>query len=132
MPREDVNFDRAMAGEYTPAAIYFQEADIVEYVRSDVPTVHRRIDGFLTLVLDMETREPIGFALKGFRNFYVNHMKPAGDDEDFVLLTKVLEEKARQIGSLVFDDATLRSGYETAQSIAISDHVKLNEIPEAA
>ena len=62
--------------EYVPKALYLADADTVEYVRSDVPCVYRRIDGILTLALDFHTRELIGFRIKGFRNFFLNHLKP--------------------------------------------------------
>jgi hypothetical protein len=76
----------ALVGGYSPAAIYYEEADIVEYIRADVPALHRRIDEFLTLVLDLDTREPIGFALKGFRNYYLKHIKPQNSGIEFVAL----------------------------------------------
>jgi hypothetical protein len=47
--------------EYVPAAVYLDEADSVEYVRRDVACVYRRVDGILTLVLDMKTRKLNGF-----------------------------------------------------------------------
>ena len=49
--------------EYIPSAVYYADADTVEYVRSDVPCIHRRIDGILTLNLDLRTRELIGFQI---------------------------------------------------------------------
>jgi hypothetical protein len=110
---------------YVPAALYFEEADIVEYVRRDAPSVYERIDGILTLVLDLKTREPIGFALKGFKNFYLTQMEPG---EDFVRLTSVIEKAVRLIGDSVFE----REAYDKALDIASKDQVKLHELPRAA
>ena len=47
--------------QYVPSALYLGDADTVEYVRRDVPCVYRRIDGILTLALDLKTRELVGF-----------------------------------------------------------------------
>src|SRR4029077_2594532 len=66
---------------YTPVGVYYEDADMVEYIRKDVPCVNRRIDDLLTLALDMESREPIGFKLKGFKNFYLHYFKPAQESE---------------------------------------------------
>ena len=64
------------------------------HVRCDVPTVHKRIDALLTLILDMKTREPVGFTLKGFRNFYLRHFQKKHEllEVEFVRLTSVIEE----------------------------------------
>ena len=61
---------------YVPAALYLEDADSVEYVRRDVACVYHRVDGFLTLALDMKTRELNGFRLKGFKNFFLKHLQP--------------------------------------------------------
>ena len=58
-----------LRAEYKPKAIYLEDADTVEYVKMDVACVYRRIDGFLTLALDLKSRELIGFRFKGFKNF---------------------------------------------------------------
>ena len=129
-----------LVGEYKPIAVYYREADTVEYVRHDIPTVHRRVDDFLTLVLDLETREPIGFTLKGFRNFYLRHYAPSlrnyapslrKTEGEFVKLARVLEQAVESLGRAVFDE-NHRSAYETARSIAERDEVELHELPEAA
>src|SRR5215510_8087817 len=79
---------------YVPVAVYYEDADTVEYIRDDVPSVNRRIDGFLTLTLDMISRKPIGFRLKGFKNFYLRHIKgqEAEDREKFLRLVAVIEK----------------------------------------
>jgi hypothetical protein len=60
-----------LLSDYLPTAVYYADADTVEYVRRDVPCVYRRIDGILTLALDLHTREITGFRLKGFKNFFM-------------------------------------------------------------
>ena len=119
-----------LLGEYRPVAIYYEEADIVEYVRNDVPSLHQRIDGFLTLVLDLKTRDPIGFTLKGFKNYYLRHIRPKTDlsEREFVLLANVLEIAVNEIGEAVFN----HDAYRTAREIAEHDEVRLDEVPVAA
>lgn len=54
---------------YKPVALYYEASDILQYVRKDGPSVHRRIDSLLTLIFDMKNRdELIGFALKGLKS----------------------------------------------------------------
>ena len=85
---------------YVPVAIYLDDADSVEYVRRDVACVYRRVDGFLTLALDMKTRELNGFRLKGFKNFFLTRLKPRYKllDDDFIPLVSVIEEAVQTIG----------------------------------
>jgi hypothetical protein len=125
--QNDIELDHTLITPYVPVALYFEEADIVEYVRKDAPCVHQRIDGFLTLMLDLETREPIGFALKGFKHFYLTHFQPRISDDQFVLMTSILEEATRVVGNDVF-----RQAYDRAIDIASKDHVKLSDLPKAA
>src|SRR6266436_3724426 len=85
-----------LSGRYIPVAVYYEDADTMEYIRHDVPCVNRRIDAFLTLALDMKSREPIGFRLKGFKNFYLRYLKDdaqAADARDrFLTLVNVIEK----------------------------------------
>ena len=118
---------------YEPQAVYYHEADIVEYIRRDAASVHRRIDELLTLLLDMESREPIGFSLKGFRNFYLSHMQRQQEifTSDFVMLTKVLEQAVTVFGDSLFDEKR-KEAYRTAHDIAEEDRVSLTDLPHAA
>jgi hypothetical protein len=81
---EDTTSRAALSGRYVPVAVYYEDADMVEYIRQDVPCVNRRVDSFLTLALEMGSREPIGFRLKGFKNFYLHHLvhDTQADDRD--------------------------------------------------
>jgi hypothetical protein len=122
-----------LTAQYSPVAVYYEDADTVEYVRLDVPCVHRRIDGFLTLALSMVDRKAIGFRLKGFKNFYIHHMKENGeyDRERFLKLVSVIETAIRVCGDTVFKQDT-REGYEQARKIAAEDNPELRELPEVA
>ena len=119
---------------YSPVAVYYQDADSLEYVRRDEPSVHRRIDDLLTLVLSMDTRQLLGFQLKGFRHFYINHVKGKlhQKDDEFPMLILVLEEAVRLIGHDIFDQDERRSAYLKARDIAEEDSVKLLQFSEVA
>ena len=132
--KEEMTYDHTLMTPYVPVALYFEEADIVEYVRRDIACVHQRVDEVLTLVLDMQTREPIGFTLKGFKNFYMRHIQPKANAEehDFVLLTSVLEEAVGFVGDGLFDHAERQRAYAKALDIASKDEVRLRELPRAA
>ncbi len=119
---------------YRPAAIYYEQADSLEYLREDVPNVHRRIDQFLTLVLSMETRTPIGFRLKGFRNFYLRYLKPKYDlqDQHFPLLMDILQDAMSVDGEAIVQAAERSVGYRQALEIAQVDNVKVEEFPRVA
>jgi hypothetical protein len=112
-----------------PTALYLEEADIVEYVRRDVPVVHRRIDDVLTIVLDIDTRMPVGFALKGFKNLYLSHF--GENDADFVLVASLLEKCATVVGEKLFDEGR-RSAYAQAKQMATEDGVELHDLPKVA
>lgn len=78
--------------DYKARAVYFEQADSLEYVRRDVPSVYRRVDRQLTLILDMDTRAPLGFKLKGFRHFFLSKLKTQFDlsDRHFLPIVDVL------------------------------------------
>ena len=118
-----------MYSAYIPRAIYYADADTVEYVRKDGPCVHRRIDEFLTLVLDFDTRELIGFRVKGFRNFFINHLKPKYKllDGDFIPLVSVLEQALELVGNSVCVGDDSVQAYRQARKMAHDDRVALEE-----
>lgn len=121
-------------GAYAPVAIYYEDADALEYVRRDEPAVYRRIDDLLTLVLSMSSREPVGFQLKGFRHFYLEHIrdKVRPDEDRFPELIVMLEEAVKRLGNEVFSERERLSAYVKAQNIAKEDKVHLSEIPNVA
>jgi hypothetical protein len=110
---------------YAPVAVYYEDADNLEYVRRDVPAVYRRIDDLLTLVLSMESREPVGFQLKGFKHFYLRYIKDKfnGDDYAFMDLVVILEQAVMMLGNEVFLERERMSAYAKAQDIAKEDEV---------
>lgn len=95
---------------YVPAAIYFDEADMVEYVRHDATCFYRRVDGFLTLAYSAKTRELVGFRVKGFKNFFLKHLQPTYKliEADFVPLVGVIEQLLEVIGQEVTRDPPRR------------------------
>lgn len=126
--------DHTWQARYVPTAIYYEEADSLEYVREDVPNIYRRIDQFLTLVLSMETRAPIGFRLKGFRNFYLRYLKPKYDlqDQHFLMLIDILQDAMSVDGEAIVQAAERSVGYRQALEIAQLDNVKVEEFPRVA
>jgi hypothetical protein len=119
-----------LESEYIPTAVYYADADTVEYVRRDVPCVYRRIDGILTLALDLHTREITGFRLKGFKNFFINHLKPKHKliDRDFISLVSVIEQALQVVGNRVcIDDASIEA-YRCARKMAHEDRVAIEPL----
>lgn len=123
-----------LVGRYTPKAKYYALGDYVEYVRDDKPYVMRRIDEFLTLALDIETRRPEGFRLKGFKNFFLKYLKPRHRllDEHFVALVSIIEIAATKVGEGVFSSEDEKCAYKEAYNMAFVDRVELREVPVAA
>ena len=114
---------------YRPCAIYLEDADSVEYVRRDVPCVYRRVDGFLTLALDLRTHELLGFRLKGFKNFFLKKLQPKYKllDDDFIPLVSVIEDAVQLIGDEFTRDPERRTAYRQARQMAHDDSVAIHE-----
>jgi hypothetical protein len=119
---------------YVPVAIYLEDADSVEYVRHDVACVYRRIDGFLTLALDLKTHKLNGFRLKGFKNFFIKHLKPKYKllDDDFIPLVSVIEDAVQLVGDKVTGDPEKRKAYRDAKRMAHDDRVSIEPLSIAA
>lgn len=115
-------------GSYKPSAVYFEDSDCLEYVRFDIPNVYRRIDGFLTLIVSMNEREPIGFTLKGFRNFYIRKYAQKAQAPDFRNVVKLIEAVVCELGDEIFSE-TKRVAYRQAIEIAKDDQVQLTDLP---
>lgn len=117
---------------YAPVALYYEGADTVEYVRRDTATVYRRVDEFLTLIVDMKNRdELVGFQLKGFKNFYLQDDVRAKLGDDFLSLVGLLERAVTRLGAGIFDDAR-KEAYDRARDLALEDGVKLTDLPKVA
>lgn len=128
MQRDIPHHAANLSTPYRPAAIYYEQADSVEYVRADKPCVYRRIDGFLTLIYDMDRREELlGFRLKGFKNFYLSHLAQMGD---FVSLVGALERALTDAGNAAFEGHDRREAYYLAREIALEDKVALRDLPK--
>jgi hypothetical protein len=119
---------------YAPIAIYYEEADSLEYIRRDKPCVYRRIDELLTLILAMDSRDPIGFRIKGFRHFYNKHMRGKLElsNSEFPKLVCIVEEAVSLLGDKIFDEHERLTAYKLAREIAETDDVRLSQVPEAA
>jgi hypothetical protein len=116
--------------QYVPAAIYLDDADSVEYVRRDVACVYRRVDGFLTLVLDLETRKLNGFRLKGFKNFFLKHLQPKHKllDDDFMPIVSVIEEAVKLMGDELVSHPERKAAYREVKRMAHDERVSIEPI----
>jgi hypothetical protein len=118
---------------YSPVAVYYEQADSVEYIRRDTPAVYRRIDEILTLIFDMRHRDDlIGFRIKGFKNFYLKAIKPSVEplDSDWLALVSVIERALKFAGDGVFEKREREAAYAKARSLALEDRVKLRDLPK--
>lgn len=120
--------------KYEACALYFEESDILEYVRVDVPSFDRRVDESLTIVLSLQERQPIGFCLKGFKNFYLRHLQAKHDlgEKHFLLMIDVLQDLMTVNGDAIFGAVEKSSAYRQALEIAQTDNVKVVEFPQVA
>lgn len=119
---------------YVPKAVYYEAADSLEYVRRDEPAIYRRVDECLTLILELETRQLLGFKLKGFKHLYVTELQPkyhlrAGE---FLSLIKILESAMSLRGNALFEIAERRRAYKEALELASEDKVLVSEFPARA
>jgi hypothetical protein len=128
------------ASDYSPAAIYYDGADMMEYVREDIPSIARRVDEFLTLVMSLQDRHLIGVRLKGFKYIYNKKLSllaksqsvPGKDDAQFMLLTKVFEELMTKIGNEMMAQLDRKRAYEQAIEIVQLDQVRFRTDQVAA
>ncbi|WP_072387525.1 hypothetical protein [Hyphomicrobium sp. CS1BSMeth3] len=125
-----------IANTYEPIAIYYSDADYVEYIRKDVPCVQRRVDEYLTLSLELYSRELVGFRIKGFRNLYIQHLRETQrvlDHEQFLRLVRVIEKTVELVGHSVFEEDKVRAeAYRAAHTLAQEDDAALPEMDEIA
>lgn len=127
--------DFSLRGRYIPKARYNVLADYVEYIREDKPYIMRRVDDFLTIALDMETRKPAGFRLKGFKNFFLKHLRPRNHllDDQFLAVVSLIEIAATSAGEKVFgNQSEIKSAYSCAYIIASDDRVRIEPSAIAA
>lgn len=120
-------------GSYVAKALYYEDADALEYVRTDVPHIYRRVDEFLTLIFDFDSRDVVGFKIKGFRHFYAKSLQPnLGSHAEFPRLVTVLEQLMTRLGDGIFDETPRHKAYTTAADIARRDQVVVSDLPSAA
>lgn len=114
-----------------PTAVYFADADCVEYVAEDTTCVYRRVDAFLTLIYDETNEIVVGFKLKGFRRM-LDAIRAELDlgESGYVMLVSVLEAVVSKLGNDVIGDTRRRSAYMAAAKLARD--VKLYDYPLAA
>lgn len=129
-----INGERLDFQPYRARAIYYEQADSLEYVRKDVPSVYRRVDRQLTLILDMDTRAPLGFKIKGFRHFFISSLKPEFDlqERHFLPIIEILQTAMTAGGDAIFNAVERQSAYRQAFEIAEEDNVQVEDFPHSA
>lgn len=116
-----------LIAEHRPTAIYFPDADCVEYVAEDTVCVHERIDEFLTLIWDETRFRTVGFKLKGFRWVFEQHLKAHFklNEGAFLKMVAVIEAVCQELGDAVFSDDRRRAAYIAARKMAAQNDVEL-------
>jgi hypothetical protein len=112
----------------------------MEYVREDIPSVARRVDEFLTLVVSLEDRHLIGVRLKGFKYLFnkklisleKSSLPNKNLDGEFMLLTKIFEELMTKIGNEIMAQVDRKRAYEQAMEIVEFDQVRFKTDQVAA
>jgi hypothetical protein len=125
-----MKYDLIASKEYEPTAIYYEDSDSLEYLRVSAPAVYRRIDSTLTLVLSLDDRSLVGFKLKGFKNFYMRHIKEklGSNCPDFIELVDLLQEVTSSVGEHVFEERQ-KSAYSSALEMAAADKIHVRDLP---
>jgi hypothetical protein len=117
---------------YSPTAIYYEDADFVEYVRKDVLSVNDRVDEFLTLIYSMNDRtELIGFRFNGFKNAFLRGDMKSQLGDDFLTAVGAIERVLTRVGDQVFGRRR-KQAYNLAARMAVEDGVRLNDLPKVA
>jgi hypothetical protein len=116
--------------EYRGVAVYLEDADTVEYVRRDTACLYHRVDGILTLALDLETRQINGFRLKGFKNFFLKYLQPKYRllDDDFIPLVSAIEQAIQVVGEEITRDPDRQKAYRQAKCMAHEDSVSIKPL----
>ena len=72
------------APEFKPCLIQLNDADVLEFVSEDIPTLSRRVNDSLDILYDLENRDRvIGFRLHGAKN-YLAEMGKTNASADFL------------------------------------------------
>lgn len=119
-------------------AVYFAPMDYVMYLVQDSAYVADRVDGYLTLLRDPQTRNPIGVKLKGFHHIYLNLKRlfaASGIDLEakipFRVFIALAETYACTLGKEVVEDREREfrfDAYEIARKIVGGVTVSISEM----
>tara|TARA_R100000687_G_C6446097_1_gene162932 strand:- start:793 stop:1212 length:420 start_codon:yes stop_codon:yes gene_type:complete len=67
---DDVDAILAEMNGFQPCAWYNEESDQLSFLAENVQYGTRRVDGLITLFIDLHTKGLVGFKLKGFKALY--------------------------------------------------------------
>ncbi|MCZ7854828.1 hypothetical protein [Agrobacterium salinitolerans] len=123
--------DLIASKDYEPAAIYNEDSDSLEYLRLSMPSLYRRVDSRLTLVLSLEDRSIIGFKLKGFKNLYLRKLKSTlgARCPEFIELVDIIQEMTNTAGAALFEEQQ-KIAYSSALEMAAKDNVHVRDLPK--
>lgn len=127
-------FGAEFSGEFSTYASYERSMDYVEYLQSSEIVVSRRIDEYLTLILNQSRTEVVGFRLKGYKHLFNEKLKTLMDldDSDFVHLVAVFEAMILEQGPDFVKDQNKRDAYSSAYKMAKQSNAKITDVPLAA
>lgn len=126
------DFENLTINSFKKTAVYFESMDYIDYVRHDDITVSKRVDQYLTLILNNTSTNIVGFRLKGIKNFFLRTLQPALNltDDDFVSVKEIFVALVQFLGDEM-NDPDIRTAYSSAASIASEDDVQVT-LPMAA
>jgi len=70
-------FGASLPENFDKKATYYRKMDFLEYVSADTTVIAERVDGFLTILMDADHQQLVGFRLKGFGYVFKTHIQPA-------------------------------------------------------
>jgi hypothetical protein len=122
-------FGAHLSDQFVLGAFYDATMDFLEYSKEDTVTVSERVDGVLTLLRDGQSREVIGFRLKGFRYIF-NKLKPTLQlrDEQFLVLIKAIEAAVTLMGDEFVGDSNRLAKYKLAHALAERDGARFSDL----
>jgi len=92
----DEAFD--LESPYVPTPIYFSDADALSYVAEDALVIARRVNDDWSLLLDLTTREPVGFRLERASRAFPTPSRACTDAEVEAMCRAHDREDAAQMG----------------------------------
>lgn len=122
-------FSADLASEFKPYASYFDGMDYVEYMTVNTTTVSKRIDENLTIIMDRNQSDVVGFRIKGFKYFFNEHLKSIYklQDNDFLTLRDALVALVQKVGDAALQEESVAYAYKKAFQLASDSETRITE-----